>query len=242
MKNKFRNLIWILTGVILMGVLVFATTTINDDVISTTNVTATNLIGDGSGITGLSNHYNHTLDVFNLWNTTWDDGISTEFNYNHTSDTFTLYNDTWDNLGECVTYTGSTKDVALGDNNLSLNRISLSVGTEDLPSLSFYNDPGTGLYSPNPTEICITGDTSSLMCFDDNEPFAHVLGKLEVDGNSNLYTITGTRGYTEIKDDTFIQGDLNVSGNITLNKHICLDGTACTKYIHYNGSDTIIQG
>ena len=41
-----------------------------------------------------------------------------------------------------------------------------------------------------------------------------------------------------------VKGNISSSGNISIvtNNKFCMDGTPCTKYIYYNGSDIVIQG
>jgi len=63
-------------------------------------------------------------------------------------------------------------------------------------------------------------------------------------GNYNISGITNITATNIISSGFTINNNINGTGNISVqtNNKFCLDGTACTKYIYYNGSSVIIQG
>ena len=66
----------------------------NASYLSTFNITYDNMLSEWNGNKSLV--YNHTIDVFNLYNSTWDQSNLGIYAYNHTIDVFNLYNSTWD--------------------------------------------------------------------------------------------------------------------------------------------------
>lgn len=97
MKNKIRNFIWIITGIILMAILVLATTTIRDVGINTINISASgNITADyylGSGAKLYNvNESKFLAENVSLWNEAKNKYNST---YNTHINNLTLHNSTY---------------------------------------------------------------------------------------------------------------------------------------------------
>jgi len=119
MKNRLRNFIWIISGIILMAIIVIATTNINDLGITTVNIsaeniTATRFFGDGSSITGVST-FN---DTYNIYAYNMTDG--NDYTYNVTYNTW-AYNQTYTLGTYNVTYNEFAYNMSTWNYNATYN-------------------------------------------------------------------------------------------------------------------------
>jgi len=95
-----------------------------------------------------------------------------------------------------------------------------------------------------PTGVSIDADNDGII---DTSFSSGIVSRWNSSG-SNVYVNDSTAN-VGIGTDTpgtklDVRGNISSSGNIsiTINNRFCMDGSNCSKYIHFNGSDIIIQG